>query len=167
MKYLKKLLTHKWYVFVASCRLGIPLLGVIHDLSKFTPIEYIPYSRYPFGSNNIPDDIQSDFDNAWNNHQKRNKHHWQYWVLINDEDGTYPLPIPRRYVLEMVADWMGASKAYTGSWCMVHWMNKTMVSYLDHMHQETINILYDILEEHGYLDTGFDGWYCLNHDLHI
>jgi hypothetical protein len=30
------------------------------------------------------EDVQADFDLAWLYHQKRNKHHWQFFVLLND-----------------------------------------------------------------------------------
>jgi hypothetical protein len=52
-----------------------------------------------------------DFDFAWLLHQKRNRHHWQYWILPNDEQGTKMLRVPKKYVREMLADWRGASKA--------------------------------------------------------
>ena len=48
-KYLKAVLKHKWFVFIECRKLGIPWLGVIHDLSKFLPSEFIPYARYFYG----------------------------------------------------------------------------------------------------------------------
>ena len=27
----------------------------------------------------IPSDVDYNFDVAWNHHQKNNPHHWQYW----------------------------------------------------------------------------------------
>jgi hypothetical protein len=98
-KYLKYVLKHKWFVFVECCKLGIPLRGLLHDLSKFLPSEFIPYARYFYG--NYPETltvyektyhwkmknkaaIKDDFDLAWLKHQKRNKHHWQYWLLTMD-----------------------------------------------------------------------------------
>ena len=100
-EYLKKLLQHKWYVMIACLKIGLPLwLGIIHDWSKFQRVEFMPYVRYDFSGKENSAEVQADFDVAWNHHQKHNKHHWQYWVLINDEDGTYPLDMPRRYVLK-------------------------------------------------------------------
>jgi len=54
---------------------------------------------------------QESFNRAWNHHLKWNKHHWQYWVLILDDGGSICLPIPEKYIREMVADWLGASRA--------------------------------------------------------
>jgi len=102
-------------------------------MSKFLPDEYIPYSKYDFSSfGNNRKDLQDSFNVAWLKHQKRNKHHWQYWLLINDSGGVIrhkklaytvnyfegefkqveALPMPERYVREMVADWRGAGRAY-------------------------------------------------------
>ena len=167
IEYLKKLMNHKWYVFVAGVKIGgIPIVTLLfHDISKFTRDEFMPYVNYNFGGDNEKEN-QIAFDRAWNHHQKRNKHHWQYWLLINDEDGTYPLDMPKVYIREMVADWMGASKAYTGSWCMVNWMNNVMVKYLDNMSKETIDELFSLLHTLGYVYNGHDGWYYSHHDLH-
>lgn len=124
LTYLINLLRHKWYVFIEACKLGVPFLGIIHDMSKFLPDEFIPYSRYDFsnfGHNNK--DAQNVFDLAWLKHQRRNKHHWQHWLLMNDSgiatlrNGRYfkevePQPMPYKYILEMVADWRGAGRAF-------------------------------------------------------
>ena len=66
------------------------------------------------------------FDGAWNHHQKRNKHHWQRWLLTLDSARTdgklFPVPMPDRYRREMLADWRGAGRAYgnpnTAEWYM-------------------------------------------------
>jgi len=84
-KYLWQVLRHKWFVFLECCKLGVPWLGVTHDLSKFRPSEFFPYARYFRGGKSPNDEPHGiDFDYAWLNHQKRNKHHWQYWILMND-----------------------------------------------------------------------------------
>ena len=131
LNYLKSLLKHKRFVFVECCRLGIPWLGVVHDWSKFLPSEFIPYARYFYGNyparadihgdmrNILPDrytaeGVKAAFNVAWLHHQKRNRHHWQYWLLVNDSDEPKQraLPMPDRYRREMLADWIGAGRAY-------------------------------------------------------
>lgn len=101
IKYLSYVLRHKWYVFIECCKLGIPLRGLLHDLSKLLPSEFIPYARYFYGKwikeeewhgdarNYIPWEctemgVKYAFDKAWLLHQKRNPHHWQYWLLVMD-----------------------------------------------------------------------------------
>jgi len=51
------------------------------------------------------------FDFAWLLHQKRNRHHWQWWVLPEDEGGMKVLEIQEPYFTEMICDWIGAGKA--------------------------------------------------------
>ena len=51
------------------------------------------------------------FDYAWLLHQKRGKHHWQWWILPEDDGGIKVLPMPDKYRKEMLADWRGAGKA--------------------------------------------------------
>lgn len=139
-KYLKSLLRHKWFVFLECCKLGVPWLGVIHDWSKFRPSEFIPYARYFYGdypeaphiwrvlpgySGPTTFSVENGFDVAWLHHQRRNKHHWQYWILIQDDDKDKTLAMPPKYCKEMLADWRGAGRAYgnpdTRSWYCEHY----------------------------------------------
>ena len=124
-KYLWYVIRHKWYVFVECCKFGIPWHGLIHDLHKLLPCEFIPYAKYFYGSENKrdkegnykpPPTNKIGFDRAWNHHQKHplGSHHWQYHVLVNDDDGTHALKMPFYDVLEMYCDWVGAGKAITG-----------------------------------------------------
>jgi len=98
---------------------------VLHDLSKLRPSELIPYARCFYKSDGskqyVPD---NNFNFAWNDHQKRNKHHWQYWVLLNDSGKIEALPMSQRYIEEMVADWAGAGRAITGKWEVREWYEK-------------------------------------------
>lgn len=120
MKYLKYawyIVRHKWFVFIECYHLGVPWLGIIHDWSKLTPIEFVPYAENFFGGwveDLRPQWLKDAFDLAWLHHQRRNKHHWQYWILVQDEDGDKTLPMPDRYCREMLADWHGAGMAITG-----------------------------------------------------
>jgi hypothetical protein len=118
LKYLSYVLRHKWFVFLACCKLGVPWLGVLHDLSKFRPDEFVPYARYFYGpkpeSGYGIEQVKSWFDRAWLLHIHRNRHHPQFWVLRNDTDGVSLLEMPEKYVREMVADWIGAGMAIHG-----------------------------------------------------
>ena len=106
-RYLWYVIRHKYYVLLECCRLGITWLGIWHDWSKLRVSEFIPYARRFYGDT---DDDDLAFDYGWLLHQKRNKHHWQYWVLQCD-GGTKVLPVPSKYQREMLADWIGASRA--------------------------------------------------------
>ena len=81
-----------------------------HDASKFGPEEYEAYDAYFYGERD-----EDAFNRAWLHHIHNNPHHWQHWLLMND-DGKYrdpdkviPIEIPRVYALEMVADWWSFS----------------------------------------------------------
>jgi hypothetical protein len=117
LKYLKYVIKHKFYVFQECFKLGIPLAGIWHDWSKFLPSEWIPYSQYfygkPYGEQKTQQE-EDAFDRAWLYHQNRSPHHWQYWVLIQDEGNTIVMPMPDRYRREMLADWRGAGRAMNG-----------------------------------------------------
>jgi hypothetical protein len=51
------------------------------------------------------------FDFAWLLHQKRNRHHWQWWILPEDGGGVKVLEMSRQDTVEMVCDWRGAARA--------------------------------------------------------
>jgi len=124
--YLKYVVRHKWFVLVAGNRIGASYWRLlIHDASKFLPSEWLPYSRTfykPDGSNQYVE--SPEFNMAWLMHQHRNKHHWQYWILKMDCGLVEPLPMPTKYIYEMVADWMGAGRAITGKWEVREWYEK-------------------------------------------
>ncbi len=121
-KYLSYVLRHKWFVFHAARKLGITWLGIIHDLSKFSQAEFGLYARCFFNPDGSKREVRDKtgfydpskfdgFDMAWNNHQKHNKHHWEYWACIQITGELKPLPFPDKYRREMLADMRGASRA--------------------------------------------------------
>jgi transposase len=132
LQYLSYLLRHKWWVFVAGMKLGIrpwnhPQIFwrlVKHDWTKFLPSEWLPYVTSFYSGckwEDLPQQTREAFDIAWNHHQKRNDHHWQYWVLTND-DGTEELLIPSiNAIVEMACDWAGAGRAIHGRWDAMDW----------------------------------------------
>ena len=81
-----------------------------HDESKTEPDEYYAYDKYFYGNNRSFAVVQ-DFNLAWLKHIHRNPHHWQYWVLINDDpnEGEKLIDIPFNYILEMICDWWAFS----------------------------------------------------------
>jgi len=126
-KYFKYVLRHKWFVFLECCKVGLLWRGLIHDLSKLRLSEFIPYARYFYG--NYPEyinadsraprglfkqDIEHRFDKAWLFHIHRNPHHWQFWLLQEDDGPLKNIPVPIKYLKEMLCDWHGAGRAITG-----------------------------------------------------
>lgn len=80
-----------------------------HDDSKYDYEEYEAYDEYFYGIKTK--EVKDAFNYAWLHHIHNNPHHWQYWVLINDDpkDGTIALDIPYKYVIEMICDWWSFS----------------------------------------------------------
>ena len=138
--YFKYIVRHKLFVFWAAWKISkSPVnlwLAIIHDWSKFRPSEWFPYAATfynPDGSKKY--DPTDSFLFAWNAHQKRNKHHYQYWMLTMDRGETIMLPMPKRYMLEMLADWMGAGRAINGKWDVKNWYYKNKGNI--HLNTET------------------------------
>jgi len=162
LKYLNYLIRHKWFVLLATIKIkGSIYRALIHDLSKFLPSELIPYTRYFYGEhNNIYEGwqgdsepvknlyftvIESDFNLAWCTHIHRNKHHWQYWILHEDSGNTLHLPMPEKYILEMVADWAGAGRAKNGKWDIKKWYRDNYLNI--RLNEETRVRIEQILED--------------------
>ena len=121
-QYASYVARHKWFVFVAGLRVRAPLWRLlIHDWSKLTPAEWGPYVRTFYAKERAR---PGEFDAAWLHHQHRNPHHWQHWLLQEDDGDLKTLRMPDGLVREMVADWMGAGRAITGCWDVASWYAK-------------------------------------------
>lgn len=89
--YLKAVLRHKWFVFLACLQWGVPIWSaILHDWDKFLPDEWFAYARTfykPDGSKQYAESV--DFARAWMQHQHRNKHHWQWWLLYGSTPSRF------------------------------------------------------------------------------
>ena len=119
VKHFITICKHKAVVFSECRACGITWHGIIHDMSKFSPTEFIPSAKY-FQGTRSPIDAEKDelgYSAAWLHHKCHNKHHWEYWTDFDDEGNIIPAKIPTKYVIEMICDWIGAGKVYaTGKW---------------------------------------------------
>jgi len=102
------ILDHKLNVLIECWKEGLYLQGITHDLSKFSPKEFFPYARKYFSGSAPTAADELEWKYAWLHHQRRNKHHWEYWVL-NPNTGE-AVPMPRKFMLEMVCDWRSFSR---------------------------------------------------------
>lgn len=119
--YENVVIPHKVAVFAAGQKLYLPITNaekvewitrlLTHDLSKFSELETIEYAEYNFKGENT-DKAQFKFELAFMHHKKVNDHHPEYWLNPNKSGVCQPLAMPHHSVLEMVADWMGASETY-------------------------------------------------------
>ena len=81
-----------------------------HDKSKSDPEEYGAYDQHFYGKDQSHD-VELAYQKAWLNHIHSNPHHWQHWILNNDDpnEGEILLDIPYNYIVEMICDWWSFS----------------------------------------------------------
>lgn len=115
--HLKTVTHHRWLVMVGCFRMGLIWRGLTHDLSKFSPTEFLVGARY-YQGNKSPNGVERQekgYSKAWMHHKGRNRHHYEYWTDFNPATKTYTaMPMPRKYLAEMVADRIAACKTYQG-----------------------------------------------------
>ena len=147
----RTVLTHKKMVFKHCVKAGIPIQGLIHDLSKFSPTEFINGVKFYRGDKSPNEGEREDhgFSYAWMHHKGRNKHHFEYWNDYNIEaNKALPVKMPLKYVIEMFCDRVAASKVYLKG----QYTNKSPYEYFDKarsrrcIHQETSDFLEKLLK---------------------
>ena len=108
---------HRLYVTRHCAKAGIFRQGLFHDMSKYSPTEFIPGVKFFIGTRS-PNELERDeygYSLAWMHHKGRNKHHFEYWTDYNTKTRRMePVKMPLRYVIEMVCDRIAASKIYQG-----------------------------------------------------
>ena len=108
---------HRHIVIKNCARAGILWQGLKHDLSKYSPTEFVPGVKYYTGdrSPNEGERRALGYSKAWIHHKGRNKHHFEYWQDISTQTHKYEyMSMPYRYVAEMFCDRVAASKIYRG-----------------------------------------------------
>ena len=125
MDILKHFLTiteHRTEVMKYCFRCGLYRQGLMHDLSKYSPTEFLNGAKYYQGyrSPNNAEREEKGYSEAWLHHKGRNRHHYEYWVDYCSETslakagtgGMVPVEMPRKYLVEMICDRVAASKVY-------------------------------------------------------
>ncbi|MBP3657177.1 MAG: catalase [Clostridia bacterium] len=144
--HLSTITRHRHTVIRHCAKAGILLQGLGHDLSKYGPTEFWQGVRFFDGTHSPTEDErrQYGYSLAWMHHKGRNRHHWEYWTDYHAEKGRYcAVPMPRRFVAEMLCDRIAASKIYNGS----RYQDGDVLNYLmsrklkDEMHPETFRML--------------------------
>lgn len=116
-QHLKTITHHKRLVMQGCFRVGLYWQGLAHDLSKYSPTEFLNGARYYQGTRSPNNAEREDkgYSEAWMHHKGRNPHHYEYWTDINQATGQYePLPVPRKYLVEMIMDRRAACMTYQG-----------------------------------------------------
>lgn len=162
MKYLKNtfkhfitICKHKSAVFYFGRKLGIGWRSLFHDLSKFHPIEFFESVKYYSGIRSPIDTCKeiNGYSKAWMHHKGRNPHHYEYWVDNLDNGGT-AIDMPRKYKLEMLADYLAAGYTYSKGLCTFKdeyewWLNKSSKPLLMHIKtKDFLNSIFEFLDKY-------------------
>lgn len=119
-----------------------------HDASKNSPEEYDAYDAYFYGKNRSFS-VCEEFDRAWLHHIHRNPHHWQHWLLFEDDPGTNSsfkaLEIPKEYVIEMICDWWSFSWARGNLKSIFDWYDDHKAKMI--LHPNTRKLVESILKQ--------------------
>lgn len=157
--HLKTVIIHKYFVGRYCFMCGLYWRGLTHDISKFSPTEFIESCRYFTGTYSPIDKCKAEngVSMAWLHHRGRNKHHWEMWV-DNFEKGTTPIKMPFKYALEMICDFLGAGRAYNGKDFTMQsewdwWLGKRKVAVLHQDTRDLVDILFCFMLEKGIKET--------------
>lgn len=117
IKHFKTITKHRHVVIKHCFKAGILWQGLRHDLSKYSPTEFMPGAKYYVGfrSPNEGERERNGHSLAWIHHKGRNKHHFEYWTDYNTKSKVVePVKMPMKYVAEMFCDRVAAGKIYNG-----------------------------------------------------
>lgn len=152
-EHLKTITHHKLIVAHGCFRVGLYWQGIVHDMSKYSPAEFLVGISY-FQGNRSPNNAEREekgYSSAWLHHKGRNKHHYEYWIDYSSQVAPgemIPVPMPKRYVAEMLMDRIAASKVYEGKAYTDESPLKYYYKGTDHapIHPETRSLLLKYLE---------------------
>ena len=159
--HLHTITKHRHLVMAHCFRAGIPWRGLMHDLSKYSPAEFIPGVKFYTGTKSPTDGERRTYgySKAWMHHKGRNRHHYEYWtdysIVLKK---TVPMKMPLVYVIEMFCDRVAACKVYlkdkyTDSSALEYY-NRRLGQ--EEMHEETsalLGTLVRMLAEKGEKET--------------
>ncbi len=128
---------HRWLVRQGCFRVGLYWQGLIHDISKYSWTEFSVGAKYYQGtrSPNAAEREEKGYSEAWIHHKGRNRHHYEYWTDMNPVTRVYEsVPMPRKYLVEMVMDRRAACKVYEGQ----KYTDGSALAYFDKSREKTL-----------------------------
>jgi len=181
-KHFKTICKHKLIVYRECKACGIWWQGVVHDLSKFSPVEFSTSAKYFQGTGSPieKEKAEKGYSVAWLHHKGHNKHHWEWWTDFDSNGNIIANEIPTRYIVEMVCDWVGAGMVYSADkWTQEEPLNyyykvrqgrhfhpfteKLIIHMLELIRDEGLDAFHDYCKmlKHGYAWNHLvDGTYC-------
>ena len=160
-QHLKTINHHKWLVMQGCFRVGLYWQGLTHDLSKYTPTEFLVGARYYQGtrSPNGAEREDKGYSQAWMHHKGRNRHHYEYWTDMSKATRRYEsVPMPRKYLVEMVMDRIAAcktyqGKAYTDGSALEYYLNSVERDLMHPKIQQELEFILTMLRDRGEKET--------------
>lgn len=116
--HLKTVNTHRRLVRRYCFKLGLYRQGLLHDLSKYSPTEFLRGIKFYQGyrSPNDAERYHNGVSLSWLHHKGRNRHHFEYWIdyCLRADGSVYigGCKMPKRYVAEMFCDRIAACRVY-------------------------------------------------------
>jgi len=160
-QHFKTITHHRWLVRRGCFQVGLIWQGLTHDLSKYSHTEFSVGARLWTGkrSPNALEREEKGYSEAWIHHKGRNRHHFEYWNDMDLATRRYgSVPMPRKYLAEMVMDRIAACKVYQGS----AYTDASALAYFDKsvdkelMHPQTrqeLQFLLTMLRDRGEKET--------------
>ena len=151
IKHFRTITKHRHKV-IAHCRkAGIFWQGLKHDLSKYSPAEFITGAKHYLGTRS-PNEAERElygYSKAWLHHKGRNRHHFEYWTDYNSKTKRVePVKMPYNYLAEMFCDRVAASKIYNKE----NYTDSAPLAYFERskstrfIHEETSEELHELLK---------------------
>ena len=160
-KHFRVITKHRHKVINNCFRAGIFWQGLLHDLSKYKPVEFWAGAKY-FQGTRSPNEVERElfgYSKAWLHHKGRNRHHFEYWTDYNPKTKRIePVDMPDRYIIEMFCDRVAASKIYGGknyndSYALNYFLRGKPTREISQKTSEKIEFLLRYLSQHGEKET--------------
>ena len=150
-QHFKTITRHRWLVRSGCFKVGLYWQGLTHDLSKYSPTEFSVGAKYYQGtrSPNAAEREEKGYSEAWMHHKGRNRHHYEYWTDMHPETRLYEsVPMPRKYLVEMVMDRIAACRVYQGK----NYTDGSALAYFDRSREKSL-MHPQLKQELGYILT--------------
>ena len=153
-----KTITHHRRLVRRGCfKVGLYWQGMTHDLSKYTPTEFMVGARHYQGtrSPNAAERELKGYSESWMHHKGRNRHHFEYWTDMNRQTRRYEaVPMPRRFLAEKVMDRIAACKTYQGEKytdgsALVYFENSAVRDLMHPQTRQELTYLLTMLRDEG------------------
>ena len=106
-EHFKTVMLHKRLVMEGCFKVGLYRQGLLHDMSKFGPTEFLVGARYWQGDRS-PNNAEREaigYSSSWLHHKGRISHNYEKWndyTARGIEGAMPPAPMPKINILEIL-----------------------------------------------------------------